>query len=202
MNKEDFTAKMTEVAGLLGMKVADPGHSYLALYLTEEEERSGKLWVRAFSFGASGGKMQVSGEYPRFDGQSCSPKDECPVGISLTKSAKLIAHDIERRVLPTYQENLKVAWERFDAWAASRERREQMMQRIARGVESNVSDRGIIFPSLPWSDFIYKIEPYGNDKVKLEITAPEDLAIKILGVVKAHAEHESNRVIQQSKEEG
>jgi len=198
MDKPEFAAKMTEVAGLLGMTVADPGHSYPALYLVGEGERGGKLYAR--NRVSDGDKLMVTGEYPRFDGQSCSPKDERPVGISLTKTPARIAFDIARRMLPTYRENLKVAWERFDFWTARREHREQMMQRIACEVEADyLSDvgRGCIFPPAPWHDFIYKIEPYGDNRVKMEIEAPEELAIKILRVVKAHAE-----AVQQSKEEG
>ena len=185
MDKAEFLVKMTEVAGLLGMRVEIPGHGYPALYLVGEGERSGKLYARIYEYRHSG-KMEISGEYPRFDGQSCSPRDIRPVGISLTKSAEQVAHDIQRRVLPTYRENLAVAWERHDAWTASRERRVKMMMHIACEVDSEVSDRGTIFPPSPWSDHIYNIESYGDDKVQMELTAPEDLAIKILGVIKAH----------------
>ena len=208
MDKAEFTAKMTEVAGVLGMKVEeeDLGYYSPALHLIREGERSEKLFARTYSSGD--GKMQVSGVYPRFDGQSCSPvRDMHPVGISLTKTAAQIAHDIERRVLPTYRENLKIAWERFDAWTANREHREKMMQRIAQAVGTRihpvniagheVRSSGTIFPPAPWSDYVYKIEPHGDDKVVMEIWAPEELAIKILGVVRAHAE-----AGKQSKEEG
>ncbi|MCJ7663061.1 MAG: hypothetical protein MUO24_02335 [Desulfobacterales bacterium] len=198
MDKPEFHAKITEVAELLGMKVEDPGSNYLVLILVGKGERGGRFYARSWSNDRD--KLMVSGEYPRFDGQSCSPKDERPVGISLAKTAAQIAHDIERRVLPTYRANLAIAWERFDAWTASRERREQMMQRIADEVGANYllgDGRGCIFPPPPWREFIYKIEPRGDDQVTMEIEAPAELAIRILRVVKTHA-----RVVQQSKEEG
>ncbi len=105
------------------------------------------------------------------------------ITVSMTKEAEKIAKDIKSRLLPEYELQLAETIKRNEAADNYRNGRLRTMQMIADflGVKSPDDDQGAtIFPERGHEMGVYKIEPYSDNRVKMDVECSPEKAIEIL----------------------
>lgn len=136
------------------------------------------------------GRLVVRGEFPEGAANSVyEPARYTEITCDENKSPEQIARDIERRLMPEYGESLKVVLERIDNEKKYIAKRSAMIQKIANHLGLRVEDDDrrdrTRYPNI-WIRYgkaVRNIVAYSDEKVKLEVEADADLAIKILAVI-------------------
>lgn len=117
----DDRAKFTEVGELLGGWVVDQPHDHNHNLRLQHDGRV--LWVH---LDYRTGRYEVRGELPARDvcfsrsEEADGIKGSHSIGLARSKSAKQIAADITRRLLPDYERSYLVVVERVDARNAAK----------------------------------------------------------------------------------
>lgn len=195
MEKEVFKAKVVKVAEALKMEAVFTNR-YGEPLIDNRAFAQDNLGERlSFSNGCySGshkpGRLVVRGEFPEgATGSVYEPAKYTEITCDENKSPEQIARDIERRLMPEYRESLKVVLERIDNEEKYITKRSAMMDKIAKHLGLGVRDDDrrdrTRHPNI-WIRYgraVRDILAYSDEKVKFEVEADADLAIKILTVI-------------------
>lgn len=128
----EYTKAIQETAEILGGTMREGNGNYL--YIDFEDGRS----VGFYMGWNAKGKASVRGHYPLLDGQELQPKyfDKWEsvnptANISLEKAPRLIAKDVERRILPEYNDFYKKAVEHVKVRTEQKNVHRAMVDKVA-----------------------------------------------------------------------
>lgn len=199
----EYNEKVKKVASLL------PGTwAFLPEY---QDHLIKENWFHCFKSRLASGNMkidiEVNNQRPKWDpdrfcvsGEYFSPipnriptvyrsEDKPPfIRVTASKTAEQIARDIIRRFLPDYERVFKAVLERETRELFHANAQLNNLQTVGAlfGMKPTEKDKYLYvsnhFPNE--KIYVHRIEAYGNDRVKFEIQAPVDLAIKILKILK------------------
>lgn len=106
----------------------------------------------------------------------------CPeIGVNwLTRSPDKVARDIERRLLPVAEQVDKLAIEEFERQQQYQIEYDSGMELLTAELGADFSQRRYAFPPIGTTDRYAELEYNSSGSVKLEMTIPPALAVKLL----------------------
>ena len=195
MENEVFKAKVIKLAEALKMepvftnRYGEPltdNHAFMQDNLVERLSISNGC----YSGSHKPGRLVIRGEFPEGAARNVyDPAKYTEITCDENKSPEQIAKDIERRLMPEYRESLKVVLERIDSEEKYIMKRSAIIEKIAKHLGLGVRDDDrrdpMRHPSI-WIRYgraVRNIAAYSDEKVKFEVEADADLAIRILTLI-------------------